>query len=129
MPRLTSDPLHAMLACAEGRLDPSAVAWDDRQYVGVVMASGGYPDLYATGQPISGLDEEDTEDSLVFAAGVAEGPDARPVTSGGRVLTVVGGGNDLSEARQRAYSRLSGISFEGAVWRTDIAAIGAGVNV
>ena len=44
MPRLASDPLTAMLACAEGRLDPSSVEWDDRHFVGVVMASGGYPD-------------------------------------------------------------------------------------
>ena len=128
MPRLASDPLPAMLACAEGRLDPSNVAWNDLQYVGVVMASGGYPNRYTTGMPISGLDGGDTDDSMVFAAGVAEGPDGRPVTSGGRVLTVVGGGRDLREARERAYNRLSGISFEGARWRSDIAAVEAQVN-
>ena len=128
MPRLTSDPLPAMLACAEGRLDPTSVAWDDRNYVAVVMASGGYPDHYATGRPISGLDEGGAEDAMVFTAGVVEGPGEQPETSGGRVLTVVGGGIDLNEARQRAYARLDGISFDGAVWRSDIAAVGAGVS-
>ncbi len=128
MPRLASDPLPAMLACAEGRLDPGSVAWDERHYVGVVMASGGYPDQYATGKTISGLGEGDSEDAMFFTAGVAEGPDGRPVTSGGRVLTVVGGGKDLNEARLRAYDRLDGISFDGAVWRTDIAAVGARVS-
>ncbi len=128
MPRLASDPLPAMLGCAEGRLDPAAVAWDERHYVGVVMASGGYPDQYATGKTISGLDDGDAEGAMVITAGVAEGPDGRPVTSGGRVLTVVGRGKDLNEARLRAYDRLDGISFDGAVWRTDIAAVGARVS-
>ena len=93
MPRLASDPLPAMLACAEGRLDPASVAWDDRQYVGVVMASGGYPDQYCTGRPISGLDECGAGDAMVFTAGVSADPGGQPVTSGGRVLTVVGGGD------------------------------------
>jgi len=128
MPRLASDPLTAMLACAEGRLQPLADAWDDRQYVGVVMASGGYPDRYTTGKTISGLEEGESEDSMVFTAGVAAGPEGEPVTSGGRVLTVVGAGDSLTGARGRAYARLDGIAFDGAVWRTDIAAVGAGLN-
>ena len=128
MPRLASDPLLAMLACAGGRLDPDSVAWDDWHYVSVVVASGGYPDQYTTGRPIYGLDECGAGDAMVFTAGVAEGPNGHPVTSGGRVLTVVGGGNDLSAARQGAYARLDSISFDGAVWRTDIAVVGAGVS-
>ena len=128
MPRLSSDPLPAMLACAEGRLDPASVAWDDRHYVGIVMASGGYPDRYDTGNTISGLGEGDSEEAMFFTGGVAEGPDGGPVTSGGRVLTVVGGGNDLIEARRRAYDRLDRIRFDCAVWRTDIAAVGVRVS-
>ena len=128
IPRLASDPLPAMLACAEGSLDPTSVVWNDRHYVAVVMASGGYPDRYNTGMPISGLIDADSEDTVVFTAGVAEGSSGQPVTSGGRVLTVVGGGVDLSAARQNAYARVEGITFEGAVWRTDIAAVGAGVS-
>ena len=92
------------------------------------MASGGYPNSYATGLEISGLDDAEPADTAVFTAGVATGPDGRPVTSGGRVLTVVSGGDSLELARGQAYARLDGLGFEGAVWRTDIAALGAGVN-
>ena len=132
MPRLASDPLPAMLACAEGRLDSTLVAWNGRHYVGVVMASAGYPDAYDTGKAIAGLDDagpgDNSEDNMVFTAGVSAAPDGSPVTSGGRVLTVVGGGDTLAEARAHAYARREGISFDGAVWRADIAAVGAGVN-
>ena len=122
MPRLESDPLELMLACCQGRLGNIEVCWDDRNYVGVVMASGGYPGQYPTGLDISGLESghENTADSLVFTAGVAAGPTGRPVTAGGRVLTAVGGGPSMAEARERAYARLDGISFPGAHWRNDI---------
>ena len=125
MPRLASDPLELMLACSEGNLDRVSVCWNDRDCVGVVMASGGYPDKYSTGFEISGLGAEtgDTDNSLMFTAGVTAGPTDRPVTAGGRVLTVVGGGRSIAEARERAYARLGGIAFQGAHWRTDIGLI------
>ena len=128
MPRLTSDPLQVMLACAEGRLDPSSVVWDDRHYAGVVMASPGYPAEYETGLPISGLETPVPDDTIVFCAGVTGSAGGSPVTSGGRVLTVVGGGDSISEARDRAYAHMGTISFDGAHWRSDIAAVGAGVR-
>ena len=119
MPRLSSDPLELMLACWEGNLDERSVTWDDTQYVGVVMASAGYPDHYETGFEISGLDSA-SADGLVFTAGVAAGDSGAPVTAGGRVLTVVGGGDSIAEARRRAYDRLGMLSFKGAQWRRDI---------
>ena len=128
MPRLATDPLPAMLACAQGNLDPASVGWNDRHYVGVVMASHGYPASHQTGFEISGLGVPDDDDSVVFTAGVTAGADGRPATDGGRVLTVVGGGDSLAAARERAYARLSGIAFQGAYWRTDIAVVGAGVG-
>ena len=128
MPRLTSDPLQVMLACAEGRLDPSSVVWDDRYYAGVVMASPGYPAEYETGLSISGLETPVPDDTIVFCAGVTGSAGGSPVTSGGRVLTVVGGGDSISEARDRAYAHMGTISFDGAHWRSDIAAVGAGVR-
>ena len=128
MPRLATDPLPAMLACAQGNLDPASVGWSDRHYVGVVMASHGYPADYETGFEISGLGVPDYDDSVVFTAGVTAGADGRPATAGGRVLTVVGGGDSLARARERAYTRLSGIAFQGAFWRSDIAVVGAGVG-
>ncbi len=123
MPRLASDPLELMMACADGTLDRVSVCWDARHFVGVVMASGGYPDHYDTGFEIAGLDT-DCDDSPVFTAGVSDGATGAPVSSGGRVLTVVGGGDSIAGAREQAYQRLEGIRFEGACWRTDI-----GLNV
>ena len=120
MPRLVSDPLPLMLACSEGVLGKLNVCWDDRCCIGVVMASDGYPDQYDTGLEIQGLDELESDNALVFTAGVADGPEGRPVTSGGRVLTVTSGGDSIAEARDRAYARLAGISFPGAQWRSDI---------
>ena len=122
MPRMASDPLELMLACSEGNLDRIEVRWDERHYVGVVLASGGYPDKYDIGFEVSGLDagDADTGASLVFTAGVAAGPSGGPITAGGRVLSVVGGGDSIAEARAKAYARLNGIAFPGAHWRTDI---------
>ena len=123
MPLLASDPLELMLACAEGTLDNVSVRWAMKNYVGIVMVSGGYPDKYETGFEITGLDVEGPEDSMVFHAGTklgSGGSSGLPLTAGGRVLTVVGGGDTMESARDRAYSRLEQISFEGAQWRRDI---------
>jgi phosphoribosylamine--glycine ligase len=90
------------------------------------MASGGYPDRYATGFEIRGLYPGGPEYTTVFHAGTEAGSGGGAVTVGGRVLTVVGGGESLPEARERAYRRLDGISFEGAEWRTDIGAENTG---
>ena len=122
MPLLASDPLELMLACAEGTLDKVQVKWETKNYVGVVMVSGGYPDQYETGFEISGLDEDRPEGTMVFHAGTKLGA-GLPLTAGGRVLTVVGGGDNIESARKRAYSRLENISFKGAKWRRDISSV------
>ncbi|MBC8279778.1 MAG: phosphoribosylamine--glycine ligase [Chloroflexi bacterium] len=119
MPLLASDPLDLMLACAEGNLNKTEVHWNNKNYVGVVMVSGGYPEDYQTGFEIAGLDDDGPQDTMVFHAGTQLSENG-PVTAGGRVLTVVGGGDTMEQARDRAYSRLENISFEGAVWRRDI---------
>ena len=123
LPLLASDPLELMLACAQGNLDQVSVRWNDKNYVGIVMVSGGYPDEYKTGFEISGLDEDGPEDTMVFHAGTKLGNgglSSPALTIGGRVLTVVGGGDNIDQARQRAYSRLERISFQDARWRQDI---------
>ena len=84
------------------------------------MVSGGYPDEYRTGYGISGLDHDGPEETLVFHAGTKLGPSGETLTAGGRVLTVVGGGETMEEARRRAYSRVEQISFTDARWRRDI---------
>ena len=126
MPLLASDPLELMLACAEGNLGQTQVRWETKSYVGVVMVSGGYPNQYETGFEISGLDTDGPEDTMVFHAGTQfgdGGASGLPVTAGGRVLTVIGGGNSIESARERAYSRLKQISFKNARWRRDISAV------
>ena len=120
MPMLESDPLDLMLACARGNLQPETVKWNNKNFVGVAMVSGGYPDEYRTGYGISGLDHDGPEDTLVFHAGTKLGPSGETLTAGGRVLTVVGGGETMEEARRRAYSRVEQISFTDARWRRDI---------
>ena len=87
--------------------------------LGVVMASGGYPDAFEKGYPISGADEE-IENTFVYHAGTKLNDKGELVTGGGRVLTVVGLADDLPAARERAYERVKRISFEKAHYRNDI---------
>ena len=120
-PQLRSDLLALLVACAEGRLETARPEWSGEAAVGVVLASGGYPGAYQTGHRIDGLDSVDPG-ILVFHAGTALDAAGDVVTSGGRVLVVVGLGPDLATARARAYANASRIEFEGRHYRTDIAA-------
>jgi len=125
LPRLKTDLVDIMQAIVDNTLDRINIEWSDDTCVGVVMAlmaSGGYPDSYQTGFPISGLDKLD-DDILVFHAGTKSGSDGEVLTSGGRVLTVVATGKNLDEARRKVYSNLPRIHFEGCHYRRDIAEI------
>ncbi len=137
LPLLESDPVDVMLACIEGGLSNIRVRWAERPHVGVVMVSGGYPGAYETGKEISGLElacvpggrEERDSSTLVFHAGAASADDGgrtRTVTSGGRVLTVVGSGDTIEGARAAAYRRVETINFENARYRTDIGDLAVG---
>jgi phosphoribosylamine--glycine ligase len=121
LPLLADDVVPLLLACARGELQPGRAAWGAGACVGVVAASGGYPGSVETGKPISGLQSLDP-DVLCFHAGTRRNPDGSVVTSGGRVLTVVGRGDTLDQARGRAYANVERISFEGMRIRHDIAA-------
>ena len=123
LPLLQGDPIAIMLACTQGQLAPGMVRWSGKPHVGVFLTSPGYPSPYETGYPISGLDAPEA-DSVVFHAGtrLASAPGGpRVVTSGGRVLTVVGWADTLEGARASAYRRVKTISFPGAYHRSDIA--------
>jgi phosphoribosylamine--glycine ligase len=90
--------------------------------VAVVMASGGYPESASKGDVITGIDAaEQLEGVHVDHAGTAESG-GELVTAGGRVLAVVGTGADVAAARAAAYAGVDRISFDGAQYRTDIAA-------
>jgi phosphoribosylamine--glycine ligase len=118
---LIEDELSPVLAAAaEGTLGTRSCRSSSDVAVGVVMASDGYPGEVRTGFAVEGLDRADgLENVQVFHAGTAE-RDGRIVTSGGRVLTVVGRGATYDTAIARAYDGVSKIRFEGMQFRTDI---------
>jgi phosphoribosylamine--glycine ligase len=118
--RWHGDLLPALTACAKGRLDPAMVRWIDDPSVCVVMAAGGYPGPYRTGDRITGLDAAHTiEGVTVFHAGTALHDDA-VVTAGGRVLGVTATGPDLRTAIDRAYRAVDTIHFADGHARRDI---------
>ena len=122
LPSIADDLLPLLTSAAAGELQTTSVAMADEPRVGVVVASGGYPDAYEPGKVIRGLDEaESVPDVLVFHSGTSKrGDDV--VTSGGRVLTVVASGRDYRSATARAYEAVDKISFERMHYRRDIAA-------
>ena len=117
--RMRSDLTDLCLAAFDGSLDSINVEWDPRAALGVVLASGGYPGSYATGSPISGLDTDFGNDTLVFHAGTRE-DNGTIVTSGGRVLCVVGLGNTVASAAELAYSSAAHIDWKDVYYRRDI---------
>jgi phosphoribosylamine---glycine ligase len=120
LPGLAEDLLPHLWNAAAGRIESGTFRTRTDRYVGVVLASGGYPDRFETGKVITGLDEAAARpDTLVFHAGTAA-RDGGIVTSGGRVLTVVGGGPDFAKARERAYGAAATIGFDGVHYRRDI---------
>jgi phosphoribosylamine--glycine ligase len=126
IPRLEGDLGELLAACADGSVGERSAQWTDEACVTVVVASGGYPGPYRTGQEIRGLDEAGDNDRIVaFHSGTAR-QNGRVVTAGGRVLAVSALGKDLAAARSRAYAAVSRISFEGMHHRTDIAKEAAG---
>jgi phosphoribosylamine--glycine ligase len=121
IPRLESDLLEICVAVVNGKLADCDIRWSTDAAVGVVIASGGYPDEYKTGYPIAGLDSLE-DDVLVFHAGTKLGDDGQPVTNGGRVLTVVATAPSLTEARAKVYRNVQRIHFTNSYYRRDIAA-------
>ncbi len=118
MMRLQSDLPALCLAALDGKLDQQVVHWDERPCLGVVMASGGYPDSYQKGFPISGLDAAQ-QDEKIFIAG-AEQQAGEVVNTGGRVLCVCALDNSVSEAQQKAYALVNKVHWQDAYFRTDI---------
>jgi phosphoribosylamine--glycine ligase len=117
--RLRSDLVEVCLQCFDDTLGDEPLEWDSRATVGVVMASGGYPDSYDKGKPIKGLDRSTGENAKVFHAGTRLDGDT-VVTDGGRVLCVVGAGTSVRAARDAAYGAARNISWDGAFYRSDI---------
>jgi phosphoribosylamine--glycine ligase len=122
LPLIDDELLPLLEGAARGNLDDSGCRINQDRLVGVVLASAGYPGTYETGKPIVGLDETAASPGVVvFHAGTAM-RDGRFVTSGGRVLTVVGRGPTYRQAMERAYAGAARISFDGLQMRRDIGA-------
>lgn len=106
-------------ASARGSLAGKRATFSSEPHVGVVLASAGYPGPVQSGKPIAGIEEAERGGALVFHAGTAM-RDGVLVTSGGRVLTVVGRGATYADSITRAYEGVAKISFEGMHYRKDI---------
>jgi phosphoribosylamine--glycine ligase len=119
MMRLNSDLVNLCQAALRGELDTTRTEWDDRTALGVVLASGGYPDTYQKGCIISGLPVDEQTDSKVFHAGTRM-QEGNIVTSGGRVLCACALGNNINEAQDKAYQLTNSINWHNVYYRTDI---------
>ncbi|AVQ87979.1 phosphoribosylamine--glycine ligase [Plesiomonas shigelloides] len=125
MLRLRSDLIELCQAAVEGRLDQCRSEWDPRPALGVVLAAGGYPGDYRSGDVIHGLEHAAANagnDSKVFHAGTCSNPEqpAQALTAGGRVLCVTALGDSVSAAQQRAYQQAALIQWDDIYYRTDI---------
>ena len=119
LPMLDCDVAQLFYHLANGTLADAEVSFHEGASACVVMASTGYPGAYEKGKTIQGLEAGDSDECTVFHAGTRKTASGWE-TSGGRVLAVSARGDSLAEALDRAYSRLSGISFDGAIFRRDI---------
>ena len=120
MQRLRSDFVALIEAALDGKLDRVETKWDPRPSLGLVIAAAGYPGKVQSGKAISGLDAGFGSDVKIFHAGTRLDANGVVVTAGGRVLCVCAAGDDLSQARDRAYAAADRIHFDGAFFRRDI---------
>ncbi len=119
MMRLKSDLVELCQAALSGNLHKMVTEWDERPALGVVLAAGGYPDNYAKGQIISGLENSIDLDKKVFHAGTLQINDDI-VTNGGRVLCACALGDSINDAQKKAYELAKTIDWNGIYYRTDI---------
>ncbi len=119
MLRLKSDIVDLFEGVAKGDLDKREIVFDERAAVCVMLVSGGYPQEYVKGYPISGI--EDVDGSIVFHSGTAV-KDGTVVTAGGRVIAVSSYGKDKEEALQKSFAEAQKIQFKDKYFRSDIGA-------
>ncbi|MDR8049601.1 phosphoribosylamine--glycine ligase [Burkholderia cenocepacia] len=119
MARLKSDFSKVVEQAIAGTLDTVELDWDRRTALGVVLAAHGYPDAPRKGDRINGIPAE-TAQAVTFHAGTTLADGDKLVTSGGRVLCVVGLADSVREAQQHAYDTINQINFEGMQYRRDI---------
>jgi phosphoribosylamine--glycine ligase len=119
MARIKGDFAQVLDAVLDGHLEDVQLDYDRRTALGVVLASEGYPENPTIGDPIFGI-PKDTDEAIVFHAGTRIDDAGHLVTSGGRVLCVVGLGDSVRMAQSAAYARVEDIKFRGMQYRKDI---------
>ena len=120
MMRLESDLAALCLSAIEGTLNQQTAQWSPKAAVGVVLAAGGYPFDYPTGDVITGIAQADATGAKVFQAGTATNINGELTTNGGRVLCVTALGDSVSQAQQKAYAGVEQINWQNVYFRTDI---------
>ena len=121
LPRMKNDIIDVVEACIDGTLDQIDLQFEDNAAVCVVLASDGYPLAYEKGYEITGFEAfDDKEDYYCFHAGTKFGEDGKIVTNGGRVLGITATGDDLKQARAKAYEATEWIHFANKYMRHDI---------
>lgn len=117
MLRIKSDLVDLIEGVAQGNLNEKEITFDERAAVCVMLVSGGYPEKYVKGYPISGINE--VEGSIVFHSGTAV-KDGNVVTNGGRVIAVSSYGKDKEEALHKSFTEAQKIQFTDKYFRRDI---------
>ena len=117
--RLNSDLVTLINAALIGQLDQTEVQWHSETAVAVVLAAEGYPQAPVKGNQITGIEQAE-KTTYVFHAGTALNQQGELISAGGRVLSVVGMGEDIITARQKAYHAVTQIHFDGMQYRQDI---------
>ncbi|HHW21187.1 phosphoribosylamine--glycine ligase [Thermodesulfovibrio thiophilus] len=121
LPRLETDIIDIFMSISEQRLSKVNVKWKDEASLCVILASHGYPGTYKKGIPISGLEMvKRLKDVMVFHSGTGFDEEGKIVTNGGRVLGITALGQDLKDARNKVYSAIELIHFDGMQYRKDI---------
>jgi|TARA_B100001250_G_scaffold414570_1_gene454000 phosphoribosylamine--glycine ligase len=117
--RMKSDIVSLCMKSFEGKLSSAKAIWDPMSCLGVVMASGGYPEKYNSGYEISGLNQSQTKDTKIFHAGTKKSNN-NIITNGGRVLCITALGENVSSAQKKAYQLAKKIKWKNSFYRNDI---------
>jgi len=117
--RLESDLVDLIDAALDNRLDEVRACWIPQTALGIVLAAQGYPGAVRTGDVIGGLDADPGAAAKIFHAATTL-RDGKTLTAGGRVLTACALGDDVAQARARAYAAAQHVHFDGMFYRRDI---------